>query len=171
MYLIALIEGKTQLSERVLHVGEYQYDVFLSHASEDKDDVARPLALALRQRGLRVWYDEFELRIGDNLVAKLNAGINASRFGILVLSKAFFGKRWTIHELNMLERLWVADNRILFPVWHKITIEELSAYRAWLAIIIGLSTDTYDISEIADEICDVIKEYDVRDQAIESDDS
>ncbi len=156
------------MSERILHVGEYKYDVFLSHASEDKDDVARPLAQALQQRGLRVWYDEFELRIGDNLVAKLNAGISASRFGILVLSKAFLAKRWTIHELNMLERLWVADDRILFPVWHKITIEELSAYRAWLAIIIGLSTDTYDIREIADEICDVIKEYDTRDQSRES---
>lgn len=64
------------MSERILRVGDYKYDVFLSHASEDKDDVARPLALLLQERGLRVWYDEFELRIGDNLVAKLNAGMN-----------------------------------------------------------------------------------------------
>lgn len=70
----------------------YKYDVFLSHASEDKDDVAHPLAEHLRRHGLRVWFDEFELRIGDNLVAKLNAGISASRFGILVLSKDFFVK-------------------------------------------------------------------------------
>ena len=71
---------------------DYIYDVFLSHASEDKDDVARPLALRLQELGLRVWFDEFELRIGDNLVAKLNAGINGSRFGILILSEDFFGK-------------------------------------------------------------------------------
>lgn len=65
------------------------YDVFLSHASEDKDEVARPLAEMLQGRGLKVWYDETELKIGDNLIQKINAGISASRFGILVLSNSF----------------------------------------------------------------------------------
>ncbi|MDE2749251.1 MAG: toll/interleukin-1 receptor domain-containing protein [Chloroflexota bacterium] len=153
------------MARHILSKDKYEYDVFLSHASEDKDEVARPLAIALQKHGLRVWYDEFELRIGDNLVAKLNAGISTSRFGILVLSKAFFAKQWTIHELNMLENLWVSEDRILFPVWHKITVEELSSYRAWLAIIIGLSTDTYEIKEIADEICEVIIKYDPQDLA------
>ncbi len=149
------------MSERVLHVGEYQYDVFLSHASEDKDDVARPLALALRQRGLRVWYDEFELRIGDNLIAKLNAGINASRFGILVLSKAFFGKDWTEYELNTLESLTVTEDYILFPIWHNISVEELRAYRASLANIFARSTATHTIEEIAIEIHEIIHESSV----------
>lgn len=153
------------MAQRFIKKDEFEYDVFLSHASEDKDDVARPLAICLQELGLRVWYDEFELRIGDNLVAKLNAGIRSSRFGILVLSKAFLAKRWTIHELNMLENLWVSDDRILFPVWHRITIEELSAYRAWLAIIIGLSTDTYEITEIVDEIFAVIMDYEAQNQA------
>jgi histidyl-tRNA synthetase len=44
-----------------------RWDVFVSHASEDKDAIARPLAKELRSRGLRVWYDEFELKIGDSL--------------------------------------------------------------------------------------------------------
>ena len=44
-----------------------EYDVFISHASEDKEEVARPLAEALRKNGLSVWYDEFELKIGDSL--------------------------------------------------------------------------------------------------------
>ena len=44
-----------------------QYDVFISHASEDKDAVVRPLANALKNRGVTVWYDEFEMRIGDSL--------------------------------------------------------------------------------------------------------
>ena len=80
------------MAQQHIRKGESAYDIFLSHATEDKDDVARPLALALQRQGLRVWYDEFELRIGDNLVAKLNEGINRSRFGIIVLSKAFFEK-------------------------------------------------------------------------------
>ncbi len=65
------------------------YDVFLSHASEDKDEIARPLAMMLQERGLKVWYDETELKIGDNLVKKISAGISASRFGILILSNSF----------------------------------------------------------------------------------
>lgn len=146
------------MSERMLHVEEYRYDVFLSHASEDKDDIARPLALALRRRGLRVWYDEFELRIGDNLIAKLNAGINASRFGILVLSKDFFGKDWTEYELNTLESLAVTEDYILFPIWHNISVEELKAYRASLANIFARSTATHTIEEIAIEIHEIILE-------------
>ncbi len=39
-----------------------EYDVFISHASEDKEEVARPLAEVLRRNGLSVWYDEFELK-------------------------------------------------------------------------------------------------------------
>lgn len=132
------------------------YDAFLSHAFEDKDDVARPLALKLQALGLRVWYDETELRIGDNLVAKLSAGINASRFGILILSNAFFAKRWTMHELDMLENLWVTENRILFPIWHNITVEEIKSYRASLANIVARSTESFTVDEIADEIHQVI---------------
>ena len=153
------------MPQYIIQKNQFEYDVFLSHASEDKDDVARPLALRLQEQGLRVWYDEFELRIGDNLVAKLNAGINASRFGILVLSKAFFAKQWTIHELNMLERLWVTENRLLFPIWHNITVMELGAYRTWLANIIGLTTDSYTIEEIAAEIHRVILVYYAKKQA------
>ena len=44
-----------------------EFDIFISHASEDKDDLVRPLAEQLRPRGLRVWFDETELKLGDSL--------------------------------------------------------------------------------------------------------
>jgi len=144
------------LPQKTLHVGNYTHDVFLSHASEDKVQVARPLALMLQERGLRVWYDEFELRIGDNLIAKLNAGMNSSRFGILVLSNDFFGKNWTEYELNTLEYMAVTQEFILFPVLHNISVEELRAYRASLANIVARSTATHTIEEIAIEIHEII---------------
>lgn len=103
-----------------------------------------------------MWYDEFELRIGDNLVAKLNAGMNSSRFGILVLSNNFFGKDWTEYELNTLESLAITGDYILFPIWHNISVEELRAYRASLATIIARSTATHTIEEIATEIQEII---------------
>ena len=157
------------MAQRFIRRGEFVFDLFLSHASEDKDDIARPLALPLQKHGLSVWYDEFELKIGDNLVAKLNAGINGSRFGIIVLSQAFFAKQWTIHELNMLEYRWVTENQIIFPIWHNITLEEIKAFRAWLANIIGLSTDIYTITEIADEIHEAILAYYAMQQEVETD--
>ena len=77
-----------------------EYDVFISHASEDKDAVVRPLAHALSDGGLRVWYDEFELRIGDSLRRKIDLGLAKSRFGVVVFSRSFFGKGWTNYELD-----------------------------------------------------------------------
>lgn len=132
------------------------YDVFLSHASEDKDEVARPLEEMLKKRGLKVWFDETELKIGDNLVRKINAGIRDSRFGILVLSSSFFGKDWTEYELNILENLMITENHVLFPILHNITIKEIKDHRASLANIFARSTTTHTIEEIADEIYEVI---------------
>ena len=71
---------------------DVQYDVFISHASEDKDEVVRPLANALKERGVTVWYDEFEMRIGDSLRRKIDKGLANSRFGIVVISRDFIKK-------------------------------------------------------------------------------
>lgn len=79
---------------------EPQYDVFISHASEDKDEVVRPLANALINKGVSVWYDEFELRIGDSLRRKIDKGLANSRFGIVVVSRDFIKKGWTNYELD-----------------------------------------------------------------------
>lgn len=64
---------------------EKEYDVFISHASEDKEEVVRPLANALKDRKLNVWYDEFELKIGDSLRQKIDKGVAKSKFGIIIL--------------------------------------------------------------------------------------
>jgi len=61
-------------------------DVFISHASEDKLDIARPLAEALKLRGLSVWFDEYELTLGDSLRRKIEEGLRSSRFGVTILS-------------------------------------------------------------------------------------
>ena len=141
---------------------KYEYDVFLSHASEDKDAVARPLALQLRKRGIRVWYDEFEFRIGDNVIDKLNKGINSSQSGILILSKSFIdmAKQWTKNELDTLESLYVTEDRVMFPIWHDISVAEIRNFRASLANIFARSTANYTIEEIAIEIQEVISDLD-----------
>ena len=70
------------------------HDVFICHASEDKDDFVRPLAELLAQQHIDVWYDEFSLSIGDSLSQKIDEGLAKSKFGIVVLSPSFFKKPW-----------------------------------------------------------------------------
>ena len=77
-----------------------QHDVFVSHASEDKEAFVAPLAKILSQLGLKVWYDEFSLKLGDSLSRSIDKGLSESTFGIVVLSKPFINKSWTEYELR-----------------------------------------------------------------------
>ena len=69
-----------------------EYDVFISHASQDKDSVARPLVKLLKDLGLRAWIDEFELKVGDSLRSGIDRGLREARFGVVILSPDFFTK-------------------------------------------------------------------------------
>jgi hypothetical protein len=134
-----------------------EFDVFISHASEDKDEIVRPLAQALQSGGLEVWYDEFELRIGDSLRQKIDKGLANSRFGIVVLSQAFLGKGWTNYELDGLVTRSVTGEQILLPIWHKISKQEVMSYSPSLADKLARNTATHTVQEIAREIIDVIQ--------------
>ena len=134
-----------------------QFDVFISHASEDKDDVVRELAKALQEAGLRVWYDEFELKIGDSLRRKIDKGLANSRFGVIVLSRSFFSKGWTNYELDGLVTRAVTGEQVLLPVWHNVTKQEIIAQSPSLADKVGRSTATHTVSEIAAEIVSVVR--------------
>ncbi len=136
---------------------DVQYDVFISHASEDKDDVVSPLADALLAAGLSVWYDDFELGIGDSLRQKIDKGIASSRFAIVVLSKAFFSKGWPNYELDGLVTKANDGDQILLPIWHGLTKDEVVSYSPSLADKIARNTTTQTVEEIADEIIEVVR--------------
>ena len=135
-----------------------KYDVFISHASEDKDEVVRPLAIALQNTGLRVWYDEFELKIGDSLRQKIDKGLANSRFGIVVLSKNFIKKGWTNYELDGIITKSISGQQVVLPIWHNITKQEVIEYSPSLADKVARNTAVYTIEEIADEIEEVIND-------------
>lgn len=65
------------------HAGPVLYDVFVSHAREDKDAFVRPLAERLREAHIEVWYDEFSLNVGDRLRRSIDRGLAQARFGVL----------------------------------------------------------------------------------------
>ncbi len=120
-------------------------DCFISHASEDKDAVARPLAEALVSAGYSVWFDEYELVLGDSLRAKIDEGLAASRFGVVVLSPQFFEKGWPQSELNALAaKEMVGGERLILPVWHGVDEEFLASKSPLLADRIGVPSDPLD---------------------------
>src|SRR5258707_466953 len=101
-------------------------DVFISHASEDKAEIARPLALLLRQRGYIVWYDEFSLRLGDSLRRSIDQGLSRCRFGLVILSPAFLAKEWPQYELDGLNARQVGTkSKVILPIWHRLDRDHL----------------------------------------------
>jgi cold shock CspA family protein len=102
-----------------------KYDVFISHASEDKADFVQDLAQTLEESGLSVWYDDFTLRIGDSLTESINTGLSQSTHGIVVLSPRFFQKKWPKRELIALFSREDSEDKVVIPIWHQITKDEI----------------------------------------------
>jgi len=135
-----------------------QFDVFISHATEDKDEIARPLAEELQELGLKVWYDGFELQIGDSLRRRIDDGLVRSRFGIVVLSPAFFAKNWPQYELNGLVSKEMEDRRkVILPIWHKLSKDEVMRQSPSLADKVALSTAQFTVAELADKLGEAIQ--------------
>lgn len=101
------------------------YDAFICHATEDKEAVARPLAQALINTGLRIWYDEFSLKLGDSLRQSIERGLVQSRFGIVVISPQFFEKSWPQAELNGLFAKEMTGDKVIIPVWFKVEYSDI----------------------------------------------
>jgi hypothetical protein len=137
-------------------LGGQTWDVFISHASEDKDTVARPLRDALSKLGVTVWLDEAQLRIGHSLRRKIDDGIRSSRFGVVIFSDSFFCKGWTNHELDGLVTRTVAGEQSLLPIWHELTADKVMTYSPSLADKVALSTSECSIDDIARQIADVV---------------
>jgi hypothetical protein len=133
------------------------WDVFISHASEDKESVALPLAEALTARGIKVWIDSGELRIGDSLRRRIDQGLASSTFGVVVCSKHFFAKGWPQYELDGIVGLSVAGKQRLLPIWHEITLDEIQRQSPSLADKIARNTATATIEQIAEEIAEVVR--------------
>lgn len=132
------------------------FDVFISHASEDKEEIVRPLATLLRAEGLDVWYDEFELRIGDSLRRKIDHGIANARFGIVVLSPSFFAKGWPNYELDGIVSAQVTSKQIVLPIWHNVTQDDVFAFSPTLAGTMAAVTANTTLEELARDIAQVV---------------
>jgi hypothetical protein len=145
-----------QSTNKVERKGRDEWDVFVSYASEDKDAIARPLAEALRAIGLRVWYDEFSLTVGDSLRKSIDHGLAHSRFGVVILSKHFFEKHWPEQELNGLATREIGGRKVVLPVWHEVGFEEVRLYSPTLADRLAVPTKN-GLDAVVSELLKAIK--------------
>ena len=136
-------------------------DVFISHASEDKEQVARPLERELRRRGLSVWYDESVLRVGDSLHQQIRHGLATSRYGTVILSHHFFAKKWPQEELSALFARMIGGTTRVLPVWHGLSSDEVLSYDPILADKYALRTNKMEVGEIAARIVTEIRARDL----------
>lgn len=106
--------------------------LFISHASEDKDAFVRPLAKALTI-DFDVWYDEHQLVVGASLLEEISKGLSTCDYGVVVISKSFFAKKWPRNELNGLFSLEEKDKKVILPVWHNVVQDDVKMYSPILA--------------------------------------
>ncbi|NLE05900.1 MAG: toll/interleukin-1 receptor domain-containing protein [Crenarchaeota archaeon] len=134
------------------------YDLFISHASEDKEGLVRPLVIALQELDVKVWYDEFTLKIGDSLRRNIDSGLRNSRYGVIILSNSFFEKQWPQYELDGMVSREMQGKKVILPIWHKVTKDEVMNYSPSMADKVALNTSLFSIKELAIKLAEVIME-------------
>lgn len=133
-----------------------EYDVFISYASENREDVAQPLANILRSKGLSVWIDSNELELGSSLRSHLDNAIGKSGYAVVILSLAYIEKTWTNNELAAFFSLENKNRRVILPIRHQISQDEVSRFSPMLADRLSVSTDD-GMDKVALKIIDVVR--------------
>lgn len=141
-----------------------QYDVFISHASEDKDNFVEPLARALQEAGINTWYDSDQIRWGQSIRQSIDKGLINSRFCLIILSQSFLKKYWTNYELNgIFQKDSITDGSVILPIWHNVTRDEIQKLNLTLTDMLAMNTaihSTEDIVKSLKEFVDAYKKYD-----------
>lgn len=135
------------------------FDVFISYAHEDSE-VALTIARGLENKGLNIWIDKKNLMLGDSLIDEIGKAITRSRFGLLVLSKSYLKKQWTITEFKALFHLQLASGqKVILPIWYNITANDIIPKFPFLADIKALIYPNMEMEDIVDTVFNIVKDY------------
>lgn len=148
------IPSSVNINSTVDEQEDVQYDVFVSHAWEDKESFVDEFVQELQKLNLNVWYDKNQIKWGDSMRAKIDEGLRKSKFGVAVLSPDYIkeGKYWTKAELDGLFQLESVNGKMLLPVWHNLTKKEVMAYSPIIAGKLAMNTASMTPAEIAAEL-------------------
>jgi hypothetical protein len=133
---------------------DIDYDVFISHAFEDKNSFTNELALALKQKGLKVWYSGFELKVGDSIADSVNNALKSSKYAVVVISPIYLEKTWAMNELQALFAQEGEQKRIL-PILHHIPIDQIRKHLPLMADRYALSSER-NMEFISNKIMEVV---------------
>jgi hypothetical protein len=134
---------------------EIIHDVFISHAFEDKNDFTNDLAHSLKEKGLKVWYSGFELKLGDSIANGVNNALKSSKYAVVVISPVYLEKTWAMNELQAIFAQEQNHKRIL-PILHHITIDEIKKHLPLIADRYAISTQK-GLEFILNNIMEVIR--------------
>lgn len=131
-----------------------EYDVFISHAWEDKEDFVNDFVKDLNSLGVTTWYDKSQILWGDSMRKIIDEGLKKSRFGIVILSPNYIaeGKYWTKAELDGLFQLESINGKKLLPIWHKLTKKEVMDFSPTIAGKLAMNTSSLTSKEIAEKM-------------------
>jgi hypothetical protein len=134
-----------------------RWDLFISHASEDKNDFVQPLASALDAFGVGVWYDAFTLKLGDSLSRSIDRGLAKSDYGLVVLSPAFLSKQWPEYELRGLTAKELSGRKVILPIWHNVSREDILQFSPTLSDKVAIKSDGLTPLQIAVQVIEIVR--------------
>ena len=132
------------------------WDVFISHASEDKKSIVAPLEKALERQGVRTWVDKNEIFLGDSLRNQIDRGLSKSKFGVVIISPEFLKKDWTAKELDALLSRETRSDKVILPIWHNCDEEFIRENFPLIHGKLAMNTSV-GIVKIATAISSVVK--------------
>lgn len=168
---IASLQSKIKMQSRVdnlsalnaphnlyKQINNVKYDVFISHATEDKEDFVDELVIELQRLDIKVWYDKICIKWGESLRSKIDEGLRNSKFGIVVLSQAYINKGWTQYELEGLFNIEMTNGKTILPIWHNITKSQVQQFSPTIAGRFAMNTTMQTPSEIAQELVQILND-------------
>jgi len=108
---------------------------FISHDSRDKAEIAAPIALGLQKLMCPVWYDEYSLKVGDNLRESIERGLKETKKCILILTPNFLSNTgWTKVEFDSVFAPEIIERTgVVLPIWHNVSAKDVYEYSPSLA--------------------------------------
>lgn len=133
-----------------------EYDVFISHASEDKESFVNEFAGVLKNLGLNIWYDDNSIKWGDSIRTSIDLGLKKCKFGVVILSRHYLSKHWTNYELEGLFQRESTDGKLILPIWHNITKKEIQDFSPVLAGKMAMNTAIMTPVEIGQQLLELV---------------
>lgn len=154
-------EVKAELAEVEQSLGKnvmpsHAFDLFVSYASQDRESV-KNLVSVLEERGMRVWWDKGQIKLGDKLSQKIDEGLRSSKYGVVIISSSFVAKHWPENELrSMLNRSISSGEKVILPALLGLTHTQFAEHYPLMADIVTTEFSG-DFDQLADEIISAIE--------------